>query len=304
MSNFQFRQLDLLNEIEPLKKFHNRLFKNTDASSEWLLWYCTIHGKDKYARVYGVWDDSRLVGIWCVEPKIFQHGGKKIKVGRCFSVGIDDDYRRRNLFVELSKFAIQKEIDLGEFEYIFGFPQIGRSVVNAHIKAGWYHVQDIQMYSNKTKPVELTSLKDVNTSSSIEYLPLSMNNSFIETIDYKNTRWFKHPDLLYVCLKRYESCVIVKPYNNACHILDLYGISCNIKIILNALRMLAHRHKWQELTIWNADNERYHNDIIACEFVPGATNGSSVSMLAVNINQSENIKFDSCHIQMGVEEIY
>lgn len=297
--------------LEELKEFHNLLFKNTDATFEWFRWYlgriALEHPNQYKTRIYTLRDGPRLVGTWCVEPKDFRLNGRTIKVGRCFSVGIHPDYRRRNLFVELSNHAIVSERDMKQYEYVLGFPQVGRPVIDAHLKSDWETVQTIDAYSYTPKkedsPVSLKytyTIDSFDTWEPIRELP----GSFVETDRYRNVRWLDHPDCHYVCLSHGRSYIVMKPYGSACHVLALAGESSEVRMLLRASKTLAYRHRWDEVTIWNAASEHHHEDIVACGFSPGATKATSVVLLAVKINALDPLVLDKCHFQMGSEEIY
>lgn len=294
-----------------LKAFHNLLFKNTDASSEWFSWYIDVIGAWG-TRVYSVSDGDQLIGTWCVEPKLFKDSTGKVRnVGRCFAVGIHPDYRRRNLFVDLSKFAIHQERTVfREYDYVLGFPQVGRPVIDAHLKSGWDTVQEIEMQSwHPSKEGCPPALKrHVDQVVDFGRLDFEPNHAYVgcfcEDTTYRNMRWLKHPDTHYITLTHGGGHIVIKPYGANCHILDLAGPSTSVRVLLDAAKTLAYRHRWQEVTIWNATNELHHDDIVDSGFTPGATCGTSVVLLAVQINATEPLKLQRCHLQMGSEEIY
>ena len=297
-------------DVQAFKDFHNLLFKNTDASEQWLQWYFRLipgEHTGHWTRVYTLRDDADLVGSWCVEPKDFMlDDGTIIKVGRCFAVGIHPNYRRRNLFVDLSKFAIDEERKLGKYEYVLGFPQVGRPVIDAHLKSGWERIQIVDMYSSHDVPSPKVSLASVKTVYDFHVLSPrpDYTGSFIESDTYRNNRWDGHPDHLYLRLCFGGGYVILKVYNNACHVLDVRGTPSEVTQLLLAARTLAYRHRWIEVTIWNALNDHLHDAICAAGFVPGATCGTSVELLAVRINAQTPLTLEKCHLQMGNEEIY
>lgn len=305
---FRYGLLTRVDRAE-LKAFHNLLFKNTDASLAWFAWYIDVIGA-MGTRVYSIRDDDQLVGTWCVEPKQFRDStGRDIKVGRCFAVGIHPDYRRRNLFVDLSKFAIHQErTAFREYDYILGFPQVGRPVIDAHLKSGWDVVQVIEMQSWRPSgegcPPALA--RGVTTISDFARLDDEVNHvgCFVEDAAYRNVRWLNHPDTHYVTLTFDGGHVVIKPYGANCHILDVSGKPSAVKVLLEAAQTLAYRHRWQELTIWNAANECYHDVIVDRGFASGASCGTSVVLLAVRINAQQPLALERCHLQMGSEEIY
>lgn len=306
-NNFKYTVID--SSSEKYKELHNSLFKGAAASKVWMNWYHKDipHSLNIDTITYAVFDDDILIGIWSVEPKLMFVNGDTIKVGRCFAVGIHESYRRLGLFVSLSKFAIDSERLRGEFEYIIGFPQKGRSVIGGHLKAGWEFVQEIAIYS-------VSKLEnDINFSfSNVEIildfnlidLPVTKNGSLIETMEYRNTRWLKHPDLYYICLKYRNSFLILKTYANFCHIVDFNGEKEDIVYLLNTAKVLGYRHGWAEINIWCAENEIFISEIKDAGFNEGANFGLPISMIAVKINAAEPLLLKTCHIQMGVEEGY
>lgn len=316
MSNITCRLLlDSREDRLKFKELHNTLFKNTDMSLEWMNWYFDIIGGMHVGfntRAWCMFDGDKLIGIWCVEPKnLITSESLIIKVGRCFSVGIHPDYRRQNLFVELSQFAIEQEHKFKQYEYIVGFPQHGRPVIDAHYKSGWSRVQDITMYSYiPDSQVD----KKVLTYRANRIETFSCNNkrpgSFDECKYYRDLRWLEHPDNHYICLEHLclSGYVVLKPYGDSCHILDLNGggsmTTEGIIEILNVAKTLAYRHKWHELTLWHADNSNLGINPLEHGFKLGSTRGSSVTLIAVNINAKEPLSLSQCHFQMGSEEIY
>lgn len=292
-----------------LKEFHNLLFKNTDASLEWFTWYIDLIGA-MGTRVYSVKDSDTLIGTWCVEPKQLRVApGRVVNVGRCFAVGIHPDYRRQNLFVDLSKFAIhQEQTAFREYDYILGFPQVGRPVIDAHLKSGWEPVQEIEMQSWKpvrtqAQPALFAQLNDIQDFSTLD-TPHDYVGCFVENGTYRNVRWLGHPESRYITLAHGGGHIVLKPYGANCHVLDLAGNATEVQILLEMAKTLTYRHRWNELTIWNAVNERHRKVIEACGFVPGATCGTSVVLLAVKINALQPLVLGETHFQMGSEEIY
>lgn len=320
---FRFGRLDsTIADRFKLQQFHNLLFKNTDASLEWFEWYLNRIGllmdPDIEPRVYCAHDGETLVGIWCVEPKDFSSGGATIKIGRCFSVGTHPDYRRQGLFDDLSRFAIESERQIGDYEYILGFPQIGKPVIEAHLKAGWENVQRIEMYGFKpTKRARKTTLSSVMKIDGEGFNSMGYDwriwngtddptvSGFLNSADYVDLRWLRHPDHHYVCLATHDaSYIVVKPYGSTGHILDIGGTHGGVKYLLESVQTLAYRHRWDELTIWCADNEHFSDAIRETGFSPGADHGLSVELLAVKINATVPLKLERVHFNMGSEEIF
>jgi hypothetical protein len=294
------------------QELHNDLFRNANVNNEWIQWYHNRIGLLEKGfsgtRTYAAYNNDRLIGIWSVEPKLFcTDNGNYIKTGRCFAVGIHSDYRRCGLFVSLSKFAIEQERNRAEFEYILGFPQFGRSVIGGHLKAGWDNVQEIGIYSvdltDKDGLYYRSAINDVSNFSEVES-PKGINGSFEESSEYRNIRWLQHPFLHYMCFKHKNAYIVLKPYSNFCHILDIKGNMESVLILLEASKSIAKRHGWIELNLWCANNELYRNQILNAGFVEGANYGSAISMIAVCINAQKPLQMENCHIQMGVEEGY
>jgi GNAT superfamily N-acetyltransferase len=299
-------------QLDEYKKLHNLLFRGAYVSKEWIKWYHNIIGSldNKFSgtRTYAVYNANELIGIWSVEPKLFcGNEGNYIKTGRCFAVGIHPDYRRLGLFVSLSKYAIEQERNRAEFEYIIGFPQTGRSVIGGHLKAGWENVQEIGIYSvnlaNEDGLYSRSAIQDVRNFSEIES-PKGICGSYEENQEYRNIRWLQHPYLHYMCFKHEDAFIILKPYSNFCHILDIKGNMKNVLILLETSRSIAKRHGWIELNMWCANNELYKNQVKKAGFENGANYGVPISMIAVRINAQKPLQLENCHIQMGVEEGY
>lgn len=295
-------------ERHSFKAFHNTLFPNTNASDEWFEWYFDKIGAGA-TRVHAAFDGNEIVGSWCVEPKdLMTDHGSILKVGRCFAVGIHHNYRRNGLFVELSKHAIDVEKSLTQYEYILGFPQEGKPVIAGHLKAGWDHVQHIDIKSFELKPKKFVPLKSVKRVHDFTQFPFVQRRNiggFADTPEYRNLRWIEHPDNHYICLNIGEAYIVLKPYATACHILDIHGTYEQVRHLLDAAKTLAWRHRWQELTIWSADNDYHVADVRTCDFVDGATCGLSVELLAVKINASTPLKkFELASWHTGSEESY
>jgi len=291
------------------KELHNSLFKGAATSFDWINWYHKdIPSSLNIETVtYAAFDGDILIGIWSVEPKIMRYNDNIIKVGRCFAVGIHEDYRRLGLFVDLSKFAIESERLRGEFEYIIGFPQKGRSVIGGHLKAGWKHVQEIGIYSasqlENDPAFSLSNIEIVHDFNILD-IPTNINGSLIESCQYKNIRWLQHPDLHYICLKHGNAYIVLKTYANFCHIVDLNGDKNDVLFLLKASKVLGNRHGWSEINVWCAENEFFVSEIKNAGFIEGANFGLPISMIAVKINASKPLVFNGCHFQMGAEEGY
>lgn len=309
----RFEELDThcIASMHEFKLLHNALFPNTDASLEWLLWYFSMGMKhqNEQTRAYVAIDDNDdLVGMWCVEPKtLVLTDGKFVPVGRCFSVGIHADHRRKNLFTELSCYAIEQERTRGTHEHIIGFPQVGRPVTAAHLKSGWERVQTIAAYSHAvTKPATMTSLRCVTKVFNAKLLNSTYVSygGFYETPEYREDRWFNHPDHSYTCLQYKTAYVVTKQYNSTCHVLDMNGTMTDLITALEGTKTLAYRHNASEITSWCAENEVHKPALEAAGFTNGAKGILPIDVLAVRIKALQALELDRCVFGMGVEEIY
>lgn len=308
---FEYRLVDTLG-IDHVKyrALHNVLFKGAATSSEWIEWYHKKIGGlkswSKGTRTWGVFDEDELIGIWSVEPKNLKISGNILNVGRCFAVGIHADYRRHGLFVSLSEFAIHQEKIYSEYEYILGFPQVGRAVIGGHFKAGWEEVLTVNIFSRKNEPrVFGSSRSRINFIS--DYKGLVFENEFdsvVENSDYNNLRWIKHPDHQYLTYSYNNATIVLKTYSEFCHVLDLSGSIQNVTYLLEMVKSLAIKHGWLEVNAWCADREIYKDAFLASGFSNGAEFGLPVTLIAVRINADKPLVIDNCSIQMGIEEGY
>jgi hypothetical protein len=308
---FKYRLIDTVDiDHVKYKALHNSLFKGAATSSEWILWYHKEIGslKDwsKGTRTWGVFDKEELIGIWSVEPKKFKISNQTINVGRCFAVGIHEGYRRHGLFVSLSEYAIVQEKKLGEYEYILGFPQVGRSVVGGHFKAGWEEVLHIDIYSHRNEARVLgESRSRINLINNYDVLAVeNVSEGFSENSDYNNLRFIRHPDHQYLTYSFKDATIVLKPYGNFCHILDLSGSIENVEFLLNAIITLSVKHGWVEVNAWCSDKEFYKKAFLANGFALGAEFGLPVTLIAVRINAKVPLVLNNCSLQMGIEEGY
>lgn len=308
---FDYKLIDTVDiDHEKYKTLHNSLFRGAATTSEWILWYHKEIGSlktwSKGTRTWGVFDEEELIGIWSVEPKILKYSDNKISVGRCFAVGIHEGYRRHGLFVSLSEYAIEQEKRVGEYEYILGFPQVGRTVVGGHFKAGWEEVLLIDIYSSKNKPMIFgKSLTGINFINKFDGLTTDkVCEGLNESSDYNNLRYIKHPDHQYLMYSYKNATIVLKPYGNFCHILDLSGSIKNVEYLLNAVKSLAIKHGWVEVNAWCAKNEFYKQTLLATGFSLGAEFGLPVMLIAVKITSKVPLILGKCSFQMGIEEGY
>lgn len=308
---FEYRLVDTLGkDHDKYKVLHNELFKGAATSSEWIGWYHKEIGGlkswSKGTRTWGVFDKDELIGIWSVEPKNFKISGNILNVGRCFAVGIHAEYRRHGLFVSLSEFAIQQEKIYGEYEYILGFPQVGRTVIGGHFKAGWEEVLGINIFSRKNEP-RVFGASRTRTNFISDYKGLVIENEcdgIVEDSDYNNLRWIKHPDHQYLTYSYNNATIVLKTYGNFCHVLDLSGSIENVTYLLEMVKSLAIKHGWLEVNAWCTDKEIYKDAFLASGFSDGAEFGLPVTLIAVRINANKPLIIDNCSIQMGIEEGY
>lgn len=302
--NITFKQVNVFGEHRSkYLELHNHLFKGAAITLEWLNWYhsdiSVSHTWSSGTRTWGAFDDDKLIGVWSVEPKTLNG----MKVGRCFAVGIHEDYRRNNLFVLLSKFAIEEERKIGEYEYILGFPQKGRSVVGGHLKAGWYKVFDIDIYSrNNTLNYSYQSKNVVDFTTTFDGIISA--EGFDRDELYLHTRWTNHPDHQYLSYRLGNSFVVLKPYGKCCHIVDMSGNIDDIESLLKTTIMLSRKHGWEELNLWAAGGSKYIAVLESLQFSNGASYGLPIELLAVNINAPTELKLETAPFQMGVEEGY
>jgi GNAT superfamily N-acetyltransferase len=315
-TNFIFRQIDPVSADKKIyKELHNLLFNSLSISEEWIEWY---HGKigsvehwSTGTRTWGVFDKEKLIGVWSVEPKELLIENKLYKVGRCFAVGTHPDYRRRNLFVLLSKFAINEERKLGEYEYILGFPQQGKPVVGGHLKSGWEEVSKIDIYSisnqnNHQYPSRsiMKFITDFSELNSIENKRMRFLLGFLEGPEYLNLRWSNHPNHQYLCYSYGDAFIVLKPYNNFCHILNIFGEGEEVSVLLKGVAVLSKKHGWEEITMWCSDTGKHKNVLEDVGFTKGAVHGLPIQFIAVKINAKKPLIIKENNFQMGVEEGY
>ena len=313
-ANLVYRPVDAKgSDCNEYLMLHNLLFKGAAITEEWLKWYHNsvgnIESYSKGTRTYGIYDGNALVGIWSVEPKILNTSeGKQINCGRCFAVGIDPEYRRLGLFVELSKYSISQEKQLGEYEYILGFPQQGRAVVGGHLKAGWNEALTYPAYGLKTElACPRLTRADANVITNFKDIPLKMQScaGFFESDQYRNMRWLHHPNHHYLCYAIEDSYIVLKPYSNFCHIVDFKGSKDNLQKLFEVVTDICKRHGWVELNLWCADNEIYKDVILKAGFSAGADHATSITMIAVPIAAKVPLgSLVPCHLTMGIEEPY
>lgn len=307
-NNFVFKQIDPLSvDRHAYRELHNLLFKGAAITDEWIDWYhkdvSSVEVWSAGTRTWGVFDDTKLIGIWSVEPKTLNLNNKTIKVGRCFAVGIHPDYRRRNLFVLLSQFAINKERTLGEFEYILGFPQQGRSVIGGHLKSGWETVSEIDIYSRSNQlSYEYQSKSVLNFVT--DFKGLASDLGFIEEAAYLNLRWTHHPDHQYLCYSYKDAFIVLKPYSNFCHIVNISGHSDDVAVLLRGVTVLSKKHGWEEVNVWCSETGKYKDVLLSTGFSKGAVHGLPIQFIAVKINADSPLVFENNNFQMGVEEGY
>lgn len=310
--NFSYRLVDTVNiDHNKYLSLHNSLFVGAATTSEWVLWYhkdiSNLKKSSKGTRTWGVFDGDLLIGIWSVEPKLLSVSGEILHVGRCFAVGIHADYRRHGLFVLLSEFAIQQEKNIAEYEYILGFPQLGRTVIGGHFKAGWEEIFQINIFSRKNEPrifgPSLSNIKLISDFSDI-YKSDNKKDGIIETAEYYNLRYLKHPDHQYLCYSYNNAFIVLKPYGSFCHILELSGLNEDVEYLLNALKSLAIKHGWKEVNVWCNHNEIYKEEILSAGFESGAEFGLSVTFISVKIASNKTLALKDSSIHMGIEEGY
>ncbi|GEM_PF-4249807 len=311
---FDYRIIDPLNtDKDKYLEIHRELFKGAQLDENWLNWYhndVSAENMDlKLTRTYGIFDKERLIGIWSVEPKtLCTSDGNNIRVGRCFAVGVSSDYRRMGLFVSLSKFAIESEKQFGDYKYILGFPQTGRSVIGGHLKAGWeevafFDISSVNLHDIKEKKdrTDIQVICDFKTLN--EYL--NTPNSFIETNNYRNVRFLKHPKLQYMIFSLGNAHIVLKQYSTFCHILEMRGDNDDIINLLEACKTICRRHGLEEINVWTSDCFYYKEPLRLCGFNKGANHGLPVTLIAVSIKANEKFKFsNSMNFGMGVEEGY
>lgn len=310
-----------------IKWIHNQLFPGMSASTDWFKWYPYIDAHffdDEPTRFYTAYKENDIVGLWCVEPKKLMVAGKEIPVGRCFAVGIHASQRRQGLFTDLSRYAIEEERKRGAYEYVLGFPQIGKPVVDAHLKAGWERVQEIDTHVFPTTDVlqfaETSTLYSARKITDFSPLRHAMiyENGFSETPTYKNDRWLCHPENVYTCLRKDDSAFIVlKQHGEKMHVLDITNRSMmhgsSTEGLLLCARNLAYKHGCKTLSMWCAENDPLLNVVTNLNKKLGThDNGSwidrslSIDMLSVRItaNASLRPRIRETAFSMGAEEGY
>ena len=278
---YKFERIDIFNRLNDYYLCYKGLFPDSPLDLSWFRWYYKLFK----VRTYVILDNNKIIGTWNVESRKFQYHGKIINVGRCFSVGISEKYRRQGLFVELSKYAIEQERITGEYEYILGFPNVKNPVLQGHLKSGWYPVLDIHKYELKRHDIIFQNKKIDFVAKNVEF---SRYGEFYTTEE----RFKSNPNYKYIVIDD----LVLKPYQNFCHILQLEDANQ-----LFIAKKLCVNHQWDRLTIWYNDNDIFRHSILQDGFIPS---GKVRKLIALNMNAKYDIELPNCHFNHGIEEAY
>lgn len=300
MDDFKLKKVDVLNsEFSTYCEVHRRINPGNRLSRNWFRWYHIMMNDD--TRTYGIYDGERLFGVFNVEPCKFLYQGKIIKVGRIFGVGIEEEYRKKGLFVKLCEYSIKQEKQRGELDYFIGYPRSDNPVACSYVKSGFYKTFDIPVYEihRRQLPEEPKPIKNIVNMGSLGF------PRFVPPIDgFVNDkgvkRFLEHPESLYFVLSTNpnKNYIIMKPYSSWCHILDVVGEPDQL---LDVAKTFMYGNGLDYLTIWCSDKEIYKNNIVDAGFEDAER---AYSMMVCNIKSNSNMEFEICHLQNWTEEIF
>jgi hypothetical protein len=299
-----FKSISMLDP--QFKGMHNHLFPISNRSQRWIEWWHHTVNLGR-VRVYGAYSFDQLVGMWCVESRSLMYNGKVIPVGRCFSVGIHEQYREKGLFIGLGMHALEEERKIGEYDYVLGFPTKDRPVVHGHIHAGWKISQEIDVCS---------VIVDEYMDRGDDYLRedfghwQSMIKSPSQTlfpkegsfVNWNRGRWVGHPQVNYITLSNATTTAVVKQYKGWAHVLSLEGYTKQgVAKMLRCIKALGKRHQWTHINLWAAENQMWKEEMTEAGFV---NKEEPRLILSYNINATREFKLTTSNIQMGIEEGY
>ena len=262
---------------EYLELFHN-CFPHFQYSIDRFKWFnsCCPTGK---SRTYLLFDeDDKIIGALSALPINIKLNKNQINGVLLTSGMIHPEYRSKNLFVQLEKYLIEKEKELGTSVFI-GAPN--KNIFRSHLKTGLTvsaNLDFIGKFSFNKKENKCEQIQIFDDSFNELQNAIAEQSNFILSKDtyFLNWRYFQHPDNEYLVYARFLNnkpvgWVAIKQFNDngylKTHILDIAAVDFNVfKDLINQAEYFAHRR--HELNTWQIDNSIYSDWFEKLGFIP------------------------------------
>lgn len=102
---------------------------------------------------YVATEDNQMLGYYAAIPYRYRIGDRDVSVGMVCDVMTHSHARRRGVFTNLGKFAIQ-ELQAANVEFLTGYP-VTWQVINGHLKVGWQVAFELPTY---VKPLRANTI--------------------------------------------------------------------------------------------------------------------------------------------------
>lgn len=215
----------MVQDVLSIRGLLNKLFRSPPSERE-IAWYFESGPMGK-SRVYGVEDDSGcLVGCFAFKPTTLQVGGGVVQAALGHHLAIDPDFRASNAFIELSRYALAGEAQLGS-QFVFGPPN--KNAVKAHmVLMKWRAWTSLALLVSRQPAGGVAaggefSIQRTETFSDeirdlAEFHGSLFDVSLIRTPEWMTWRYLEHPKRPYVSLLirrrgQLEGVVVAKPWS-------------------------------------------------------------------------------------------
>ena len=184
---------------EYLELFHN-CFPHFQYSIDRFKWFnfCCPTGKN---RTYLLFDeDDKIIGALCALPINIKLNKNQIDGVLLTSGMIHPEYRSKNLFVQLEKYLIEKEKELGT-SFFIGVPN--KNIFRSHLKTGLTVSANLDFigkfsFNKKENKCEQIQIFDDSFNELQDVIAEQPNFILSKNTDFLNWRYFQHPDNEYL----------------------------------------------------------------------------------------------------------
>lgn len=243
-----------------------------DLDEQWYNWF-NLECPTGLNNIYVIKDEvnNQLISAYGFLPYIVDYKGKEVKASLANNVMVHPDYQGQGLFVKISKYAIENEINSG-CKWILGIPN--KNAIRGHLKVGWQQLTSIPFYehsiNNNSKlffPPEVQEIRSFTSEHQVHILPSGYDFHVKKDASFLNWRTFKRPYKQYRAFgikgenDQIDGYIILKNFSRedglkVTHIVDFsFKRQKNLEDLIIYAIAYAQQSKSIKLNIWGRSSD-------------------------------------------------
>lgn len=272
-------------------------------------------------------DTGELAGSYSLLPTKVAYNGRIMNASLCNNVNTAAEYRKRGIFVNLGRFALEREREYGS-QLSLGTPAQSEPVYAGHMRVGWKAISPLPFlvkYRTTPRPFSASRIDGFNEQYDRLLLDLVKKRSFFVLKDrhYMKWRFLDRPDCEYTTYASKEDgemtgFAVLKRYHDKAldvtraHIIDMHATTKrSLEDLLCAAESFAA--DCDELNLWTIDHDPFRDALLGRGFhIKGKKEyqgeysllGTKQLLLHTNYGQLEPLRKTYWWFCLGDNDVY